>query len=152
MFHFLSTWSLALVIQTNGTENFSRFGKKGKKVIPRKVLLFLRIISTRMNRSIWILPGISGFSIQMVSTHRHDWCTIYYGMFHFLSTPPPLPRPPCLRMTGIHTLVFLLAPFEKLNPKSSFFVSSVDTFVHRGWVICPPSLEWEREGEGEGRN
>ena len=30
----------ALVIQTNGTENFGRFGKNGKKVIPRKVLLF----------------------------------------------------------------------------------------------------------------
>ena len=39
-FHFLSTWNLALVIQTNGTENFGRFAKNGKKVIPRKVLLF----------------------------------------------------------------------------------------------------------------
>ena len=26
--------------QTNGTENFGRFGKNGKKVIPRKALLF----------------------------------------------------------------------------------------------------------------
>ena len=32
-FHFLSTWSLTLVIQTNGTENFGRFGKNGKKVL-----------------------------------------------------------------------------------------------------------------------
>ena len=32
--------SLALVNQTNGTKNFGRFGKKGKKVTPRKVLLF----------------------------------------------------------------------------------------------------------------
>ena len=39
-----------------------------KTVIPRKVLLFFRKISTGMNRSIWILPGISGFTIQMVST------------------------------------------------------------------------------------
>ena len=61
IFLFLSTWSLGLVIQTNGTENFGRFGKNGKKVILWKVLLFSRKISTRMNRSIWILPGISGF-------------------------------------------------------------------------------------------
>ena len=40
------------VIQTNGTENFGRFGKNGKKVIPRKVLLFFRKISTGMNHSI----------------------------------------------------------------------------------------------------
>ena len=39
-FCLLSTWSLALVIQTNGTENFGRFGKNGKKVIPRNLLLF----------------------------------------------------------------------------------------------------------------
>ena len=66
-FHFLSTWSLALVIQTNGTENFARFGKNGKKVMSRNVLLFFQQISTGMNRSIWILPEISGFSVQMVS-------------------------------------------------------------------------------------
>ena len=35
-----SRGSLALVNQTNGTKNFSRFGKNGKKVIPRKVFLF----------------------------------------------------------------------------------------------------------------
>ena len=40
MFRFLSTWSLALVIQATITENFGRFGKNGKKVILRKVLLF----------------------------------------------------------------------------------------------------------------
>ena len=67
MFHFFLTWSLALVIQTNGTENFGRFGKNGRKLIPRKVLLFFRKISTRMNRSIWILPEMSGFSTQMLS-------------------------------------------------------------------------------------
>ena len=33
--------SLALVIQTNGTENFVHFGKNGKKVIPRKVPVLL---------------------------------------------------------------------------------------------------------------
>ena len=60
---------MALVIQANGTENFGRYGKNGKKVIPRKILLFLRKISTGMNRSIWILPGISEFSIQMTSAH-----------------------------------------------------------------------------------
>ena len=53
-----------------GAENLGRFGKNGKKVIPWKVLLFLRKISTGMNPSIWILPGISGFSIQMVSALR----------------------------------------------------------------------------------
>ena len=67
IFRFLSTWRLALVIPTNGTENFGRFGDNGKKVIPRKVLLFFRKKSTRVNRSLWILPGISRFSIQMVS-------------------------------------------------------------------------------------
>ena len=41
IFCFHSTWSLAPVIQTNGTENFARFAKNGKKVIPRKVLLLL---------------------------------------------------------------------------------------------------------------
>ena len=41
-----SGWSLALVIQTNGTENFGRFGKNGKKVIPRKVFTFFRKIWT----------------------------------------------------------------------------------------------------------
>ena len=35
--------------------------------MPRKVLLFSRKISTGMNRSISILPGIFGFSIQMLS-------------------------------------------------------------------------------------
>ena len=39
-FAFLSTWSLALVIQTYGAENFGRFGKNGQKVIPWKGLLF----------------------------------------------------------------------------------------------------------------
>ena len=66
-FAFFRQWSLALVIQTKGTENFARFGKNGKKVIPSKgITIFSR---KRMNRSIWILPGISGFSIQMVSAH-----------------------------------------------------------------------------------
>ena len=50
---------------------FGSFGKNGKKVIPRKVFLFFRIISTRMNGSIWILPGIFGFSIQMVSAPEY---------------------------------------------------------------------------------
>ena len=36
-------------------------------VIPRKVLLFFRKISTGVNHSIRILPGIFGFSMQMVS-------------------------------------------------------------------------------------
>ena len=54
-------------IQTNGTENFGHFGKNRKKVIPQKVLLIFHKISTGMNRSIWILPRIPGFSIQMVS-------------------------------------------------------------------------------------
>ena len=82
--------------------------KSGKKVIPRKVLLFCRKISTRMNRSIWILPGITGFSIQMVSVaclpHRgplknaqliplgrdkHNWN--WLGHYKY-SNKSPLPR------------------------------------------------------------
>ena len=35
---------LALVMQTNGTENLSPFGKNGKKIIPRKAL---HIVSVR---------------------------------------------------------------------------------------------------------
>ena len=37
--------------ETNGTENFVRFGKNGKKVIPSKGITFFRKISARMNRS-----------------------------------------------------------------------------------------------------
>ena len=60
-FRFLSTWSLALVIQTNGTEHFDRFGKHRKKVIPRKVLLFSRKISYGMNRPFEFSPKFPGF-------------------------------------------------------------------------------------------
>ena len=74
IFRFLSTWSLALVFQTNGRENVGRFDKNGKGVILRKVLLyFFRKISTGMKRSIWILPGFSGLSIQMVSALHSFW-------------------------------------------------------------------------------
>ena len=48
------------VIETNGTENFGR--KNGKKGIPRKEFLSFRKISTRVNRSIQILPRIPDFS------------------------------------------------------------------------------------------
>ena len=41
-------------------------------VIPRKVSLFFLKISTGMNRTIWILSGISGFSVQMVSAQGED--------------------------------------------------------------------------------
>ena len=40
---------------------------KLEKVNTSKGITFLRKIPSGMNRSIWILPGISGFSIQMVS-------------------------------------------------------------------------------------
>ena len=36
-----------IVIQTNGIENFGRFGKNGKKVIRRKVLLSFFFFSSR---------------------------------------------------------------------------------------------------------
>ena len=68
-FCFLSSWSVALVIQTNGTENFGRFCKTREKGYASKGITFFRKISTRMNRSIWILHRISGFSKQMVSAH-----------------------------------------------------------------------------------
>ena len=42
----------ALIIHTNGTENFGRSGESGKKVIPRKVLPFLQKYSTGMNGAI----------------------------------------------------------------------------------------------------
>ena len=53
------------------------FRQKREKVIPRKVLLFSRKISTGMNRSIWLLPRISGFSIQTVSAVRLPTGTEY---------------------------------------------------------------------------
>ena len=62
-----SRGSVTLVNQTNCTENLSRFSKNGKKVIARKIFLSFRKISTGINCSIWILPGITGISIQMVS-------------------------------------------------------------------------------------
>ena len=49
-----------------------RVGKNGKNVIPRNVVLVFRKISTGMNRSIWTLPGISEFSIQMVISQAFD--------------------------------------------------------------------------------
>ena len=52
---------------TNGTEIFGNSGKSEKKEIPQKVLPFFRNLSTGMNRSIWIRPGITENSIQMVS-------------------------------------------------------------------------------------
>ena len=66
-FTFRLKGSVALVNQTNCSKNFSRFSKNGKKVIARKVFLSFRKISTGMNCSISILPGITGISIQMVS-------------------------------------------------------------------------------------
>ena len=43
-----------------------------------KGITFIRKISTEMNRSIWILPGISGFSVQMLSVGHEsvpkDYC------------------------------------------------------------------------------
>ena len=62
----------SLVIQTNGTEHFGRFGKNGKKGNTTKDITFSRKIFSGMNRSILILHGISGLSIQdiqMVSAH-----------------------------------------------------------------------------------
>ena len=50
-----------------GTEIFGNSGKSEKKETPRKVLPFFRKLSTVMNRSIWIRPGIYENSIQMVS-------------------------------------------------------------------------------------
>ena len=45
---------------------FRSFQKNGKKN-NSKDITFFRKISTGMNRSIWIIPRISGFSMQMVS-------------------------------------------------------------------------------------
>ena len=50
---------------------FRSFRQSGKKATPRKILPSSWKISTRMNCSIWILTGIAGFSIQMVSAQSH---------------------------------------------------------------------------------
>ena len=61
--------SLALVKPDyNGTKKFRSFRlKAGKREYLERYYFFCRKISTGMNRFIWILPGIIGFSIQMVS-------------------------------------------------------------------------------------
>ena len=52
---------------TNGTEIFRNPGWIGKEVILRKVSPFSRKKFTGMTRTIWIHPGITDFSMQMVS-------------------------------------------------------------------------------------
>ena len=75
IFRFLLSGILVPVIQSNGTENFDRSAKSGKKVILRKVSPFFH---RDASRSIWSLPGITGFSVQMVSAllvlpHKKVW-------------------------------------------------------------------------------
>ena len=70
--------------QTNGTKYFGRIGKNGKKVISRKILIFCRKFSTEITRSIWILPGITGFSIQMVSASWQGKTTTLHVHHAFL--------------------------------------------------------------------
>ena len=57
-------WSNQTIMVTKTTVVSVKSGKKG---IPRKVLLFLPENFHRDERFIWILHGITGFSIQMVS-------------------------------------------------------------------------------------
>ena len=64
IFRFLLSGILVPVIQSNGTENFDRSAKSGKKVIPRKVSPFFH---RDASRSMWSLPRITWFSVQMVS-------------------------------------------------------------------------------------
>ena len=56
-----SRGSLALVNQTNGTKNFRRFGKNGKKVIPRKVFLFSGKFPPGWTVPFEFSPELSGF-------------------------------------------------------------------------------------------
>ena len=75
IFRFLLSGILVPVIQSNGTENFDRSAKSGKKVILRKVSPFFH---RDASRSIWSLPGITGFSVQKVSAllvlpHKKVW-------------------------------------------------------------------------------
>ena len=70
IFRFLSRGILALVIQTNGTENFGCSSKSGRKLIPRKVSPFFAKHSTSMNLSTWILPGSSYVSAN-ITGFRH---------------------------------------------------------------------------------
>ena len=62
-----------LVIQTNGTENFGRFGKTGKKVIPWNILPFSQKTSSGMNRSIWIFAGITGIQSFYLGEKQANW-------------------------------------------------------------------------------
>lgn len=98
-------------MQTNGTKNFSHFGKNTKKVIPRKILLLLRKISSGRNHPISILPGITRFSIQMVSTYYLFFClfslsVLSQSIVPGLAVHPILcllrnPRAICLAVTNI---------------------------------------------------
>ena len=79
----------------------------------------------------WILPGISGFFIQMVSAYRHDWCTIIMGWSHFYPhspPPPPLPKDDW----HPHPRIFV-GTLWKIKSKEFIFCP------HR-WYICPQGL------------
>ena len=61
----ISIWLEKRVRIFRQTEQYT--SKSEKKGIPRRVLPFIRKPSTRMNRFIWILPGITENSSQRVS-------------------------------------------------------------------------------------
>ena len=78
-----------------GTENFGRFGKNGKKVIARKVLLFFRKIPTGMNRSIWVSPEFPGFPYKWKALYvcPQEWDTQWgkgVRLNNFSQLKPPL--------------------------------------------------------------
>ena len=60
-FFAFSTWSLALVIGTNGTENYGRFGKNGKTEKYLQRYYFFLENFHRMNRYIRNFSEFSGF-------------------------------------------------------------------------------------------
>ena len=80
VFMLVLTPELISQVRTRLKEIFGNSGKSEKKEIPQKVLPFFQKFSTRMNRSIWIRPGITENSTQMVRAPR-----VLVYMYHYLN-------------------------------------------------------------------
>ena len=119
-------------------------------------MLFLRKISTGMNHSIWILPGISGFSIQMVTTPglpagKFAWThpREMEGFCRVLSSAKSFTKSPTLMVGGWarppRGLLVALRPFSRptLVPWSSFRLPCV---VRRSSGLVVARKEGKKRG------
>ena len=102
--------SLALVIVDNWYRNFREFRKKREKGIPRKVLLFFRKHSTGMNRSIWILPGITGISVDFRTNGKRS---SHVSISHIRNLARDWKQPSKNKLRFPPTSTSILAHFQK---------------------------------------